>query len=360
MGRTLRTIIILLVVLLAAYAIWWKLRDNKRQMEEQVALTLEQDPRIPVTTATVRRDSFDQQFTVNGAFEASKETVIVPTVSGRVETLNVRTGAYVREGQTLLEVDDEYTRNELQAAEIELENARKNLERLENLVGEGGVTQQQYEEVKTKVESGEVKLESLRKRLKDHHIKAPISGHISLLPQRPMPVEGGFVGQGNPLFQVVNVDRLTLTVLLTADQVIRIREGQGVRATADVYPEYDFQGRIISTGIKPDMFSKRYPVEIEVDNHPQYRLRAGMNGKAYFELRPTAPMLVIPREAFAGSAREGTVFVIENGRATKRQVQAGETFGNQIEILRGLEEGEQIVLNGQINLEEESPVRIVE
>jgi membrane fusion protein (multidrug efflux system) len=360
MGRVIRTIIILLVSVAIGYGIWWKLRENKRQMEAQLEFTMEQEAQIPVTAAAVVRDSFDREFTVNGSFEASKETVVVPTVSGRIVALHVRTGSYVREGQTLLQVDNEYTQNELKAAEIELKNARRDLERLENLVGEGGVTEQQYEEVKTKVESGEVKLESLRKRLKDSDIKAPISGHISLLPQRPMPVEGGFVGQGNPLFQIVNIDRLTLTVLLTADQVIRVREGQKVRVTADVYPGHSYQGEIGSIGIKTDMFSKRYPVGIELDNHLQYRLRAGMNGKAYFELGATAAMLVIPREAFAGSVREGEVFVVKDGQAERRKVETGEIFGSQVEILRGLEEGEQVVLSGQINLEEGSAVRIID
>jgi len=360
MSRTVRIFLIILFAVALGYGIWWKLQQNKERMEAEVQLAMDQDSAIPVTTGRVDRQSFRQSFTLNGSFEASKEVVVVPTVNGQIIALNVRTGAHVREGEVLIEVDNEYTENELRAAELELKNARKNLERMENLIGEGGVTQRQYDEVKTKVESGEIKLQSLRKRIKDALIRAPISGHIMPLPQRPMPVEGGYVGQGNPLFQIVNVDRLKFNALLTAGQVVRINEGLPVRLTADVYPGEEYSGRVTAIGIKPDMFSKRYPVEIELPNSRSHPLRAGMSGKAYFELGESVATLVVPRDAFAGSVREGEVFVVKDGKALLRRVEAGEAYGNLIEVLSGLETGEQVVLSGQINLRDGDPVEIVE
>lgn len=360
MSRTVKFFLIILAAVALGYGIWWKLQQNKERLEAEVQLAMDQDAAVPVTTDTVTRQAFRKSFTLNGSFEASKEAVVVPTVNGQIIRLNMRNGAYVQQDQVLIEVDNEYTENELKAAELELKNARKNLERMENLIGEGGVTQRQYDEVKTKVESGEIKLESLRKRIKDALIRAPISGHITPLPQRPMPVEGGYVGQGNPLFQIVNVDRLHFNVLLTAGQVVRVDEGLEVGLSADVYPGEEYSGRVTAIGIKPDMFSKRYPVEIELPNSRSHPLRAGMSGKAFFDLGESVPALVIPRDAFAGSVREGEVFVVKDGKVRLRRIEAGEAYGNLIEVLSGLEAGEVVVVSGQINLQDGDPVEVVE
>ena len=360
MSRVIRTFAIILAGVALGYGVWWKLQQNKKQMEREVRLTSAQHLFVPVTVAAAGRKAFAQSFSVNGNFEASMQTVVVPTVNGQIISLNVRTGSFVRKDQILIEVDNEYTRNELKAAELNLKNARRDLERMENLIGEGGVTQRQFDEVKTKVESGEIQLESLRKRLSDSFIKAPISGTITPLPQRPMPVQGGFVGQGNPLFQIVNVQRVILNVLLTADQVIRVREGMAVTVTADVYPGREFQGKVASTGVTTDMFSKRYPVEIELANNREKPILGGMSGKAYFELGELVPSLVIPRKAFQGSIRSGTVFVVEDNTARQRQVETGELLGEMVEILSGLREGEQVVLTGQINLDDGVKVQVLE
>jgi len=360
MGRAIRTFFIVLVAAGLGYGVWWKLQDNKNKMEAEVRLTTQQNLFVPVTTAVAGREAFEQQFTINGSFKPSKEAVVVPTVNGQITKLNIRNGSYVREGAVMIEVDNEYTQNELRAAELQLRNARRDLQRMENLIGEGGVTQRQYDEVKTKVESGEIQLESLRKRLKDSYIKAPIAGNVTPLPQRPMPVEGGFVGQGNPLFQLVNVQRLLLEVLLTAEQVIRLKEGARVPVTADVYPGQEFQGRVVSIGIKTDMFSKRYPVEVELTNSREYPIRGGMSGKAYFDLGAMAPVLAIPRAAFISSPRDGAVFVVQDSTAVRRQVSTGAVYGDQVEILDGLQAGERVVLSGQINLEDGARVRVLD
>ena len=360
MGRVIRTVVILLVAVALGYGIWWKLQDNKEQMEAEVRLTTEQNRFVPVTVAVVGREAFAQRFSINGAFRPSQETVVVPTVNGQITKLNIRNGSYVHEGAVMIEVDSEYTENELKAAELKLKNARRNLERMENLIGEGGVTQRQYEEVQTEVESGEIQLESLRKRLQDSYIKAPISGTISPLPQRPMPVEGGFVGQGNPLFQIVNVQRIVLEVLLTAEQVIRIDKGLEVPVTADVYPGRKFTGRVVSIGIKTDMFSKRYPVEIELSNRQDAFIRGGMSGKAHFDLGVLAPVLAVPREAFIGSPRDGALFVLQDSTAVRRTVATGAVYGDRVEILDGLQAGERVVLSGQINLEDGVRVQVLE
>lgn len=360
MPRFLRLLILLIILLALGYAAWWKLQHNKQERAAEIALTLEENPEIPVTV--VRAGPLQQRdtFRVDGSFEPSQVVAVVPTVNGQILRLPARNGAYVRAGEVLLEVDNEYTQNELRAAEITLANAHRNLERMSTLIGEGGVTQQQYDEVKAKVESGEIQIESLRKRLKDAFIRAPINGTIAPIPQRPMPVKGGFVGQGNPLFQIVNTDRVLLNVPVTAAQVIRLREGQPVQITTSVYPGKTFAGTVSAIGVTTDFLSKRYPVEITIANDGDRSLRGGMSGQAIFDLGPAPAGLAVPRQAFIGPVEDGELFIIEKNQAYRRRVSTGALFGDQVLIRDGLREGEVVVISGQNNLSDSVQVRIVQ
>ncbi len=349
-------------ILIAALALvlWWVLQRNEAERQNLLELTSQQDSTVAVTAGTARMLSFRDSFTVNGTFEPWKQAVVVPTLSGQVERLLVSPGTYVRQGQVLLEIDNEYTVNELRAAEITLQQAQKDVTRMQNLVGEGGVTQRQYEEAQAKVESAQVKLESLRKRIQDAELKAPISGYVTPIPRNPLPVEGGFVGQGNPVFMLVDIQRLHLRVLLTAEQIGTIEKGQQVAVRCDALPDTIFTGKVGYIGVTTDFLSKRYPVDIELHNHPTNLIRGGMNGWAAFVGRQPGEQLVIPREAILRTAGEPEVYVLEQGHARRRTVRIGSNRGPYVTVLHGLQAGEQIVLSGQINLTDGSAVSVRE
>ncbi len=360
MNRIIRTVLILFLIVAASYGFWWQLSQNKEKMEEQVRLATAQLSFVPVKVAEAAPASFQEAFTVNGTFEPSRELAVVSTVNGEIIESNIRPGTYVEKGSLMLVADHEYTQNELDAARLKLQKAEKDVERMAKLIGEGGVTQAQYEEAKVELESAKIKIQSLEKRLSDSFIRAPISGTISLLPRTQEPIVGAFLGQGMPICQIVNVRNIRLKVQLTEEQIVRVQEGLEVKVTADVYPNAAFTGRVTFVGVKSEIMSKRFPAEIELANSRDYPLRGGMNGKAHFQLGEQSAPVAVPRRAFAGSIREGKLYVVENEVARIREVQTGRIFGEQVEVLSGLSAGEQVVLSGQINLEDNTKVKIVE
>jgi membrane fusion protein (multidrug efflux system) len=115
---------------------------------------------------------------------------------------------------------------------------------------------------------------------------------------------------------------------------------------------------VISVGVKADE-AKRFPVEIDVDNKRDHTLKAGMFGTAFFEGVNGHDALVIPRNALTGSIKEPKVFVVVGDTAILREVMIGQIDDNLVEITSGLEPGEEVVVSGQINLEERSPVIVV-
>lgn len=354
MKKTLNLILSLLLLGAIIYGIWWKLGQNKIKMAQESDLSLVLNQAIPVTVAIVGEAIFDHSITVNGTFQPSQQMMMISDVAGKVTQLNFRDGSFVQAGQILLSVDKEYLQNELEAAEINLAKGEKDLKRMENLIGEGGVTQAQYEEAKVAVESGKVKLKSLVKRIEDTNVKAPITGFIS---QKRVEM-GSVLGPGAPIAMLVNINPIVLITFLTEQQVITIKKGQQAQVRVDVYPDLILEGRVSFIDVQSDNL-KRFMVKIEVPNPSVTPIKAGMSGKVTFPNGNAPEVISIPRSAFVGSLLESRVYVIKNNKAILTTVKTGATYQNQVEIVDGLDVGDQVVISGKINLKDSTTVEII-
>ena len=103
-----------------------------------------------------------------------------------------------------------------------------------------------------------------------------------------------------------------------------------------------------------------FPVEIEVQNRGN--LKAGMYATAVFKTNhgaETQNMLTVPAEAFVNGVSSGQLFVVDNGTAKLIKVTTGKVYGDKVQILSGLNGGEQVITSGQINLDNGSKINIV-
>jgi RND family efflux transporter MFP subunit len=158
------------------------------------------------------------------------------------------------------------------------------------------------------------------------------------------------------LFELVNVSKLKLAITVNETQVANLKIGDKVEVKASVFPDLTFGGTVTFIAPKADA-SLNFPVEIEVASNPGNKLKAGMYGTAIFRSGNTAPAMMIPRSAFVGSVSANQVFVVENGNTARlRNVIAGRVIGDKVEVLQGLNEGENIITSGQINLADGSKI----
>ena len=141
--------------------------------------------------------------------------------------------------------------------------------------------------------------------------------------------------------------------------MFKLKPGDEVSVTTDVYPGVTFKGKISTISDQADN-AHTYPVEITLPNSKEHPLKGGMFGRVMFTSIKNNESVLIPREALMGSVKDAKVFVVENGIAKERNVIIGSTSDNMLEVLSGLKVGEQIVVNGQNNLKDQFKVNIVE
>jgi membrane fusion protein, multidrug efflux system len=156
----------------------------------------------------------------------------------------------------------------------------------------------------------------------------------------------------------VDVSRLKFIANVAESEVVHLRKGQKIRITTTLYPGVEYMGTVVSVGVKADD-ARRFPVEIEMVNDPANPLRAGMFGTASFGSGSPREALLVPRSSIIGSIKTPKVYVVENNTSILRTIRIGSANDHEVEVLDGLKEGDLVVTSGQINLDNNVAVKIV-
>lgn len=352
-----KIIITIVVIAVSLGVIAYVLTNNKKENEAKTAVVAEKNAAVSVKVDTVKVEDVSLDFISNGNFEPVQELKFSAEKSGKITSVLVKEGDFVSVGQTLAIVRSDVINVNAQNANAIYQNAVADYNRFENAFKTGGVTKQQLDQAKLAMVNAKSQLTQANINVGDTRIKAPISGFIN----KKM-IEVGSIVTGMPateLFEIVNVSKLKLNVSVNESQVASLKVGSPTKVKASVYPDKIFDGKITFIAAKADA-SLNFPVEIEITNNASKDLKAGMYGTAEFASQQQKQSLkIVPRNAFVGSVSSNQVFVVENGVAKLKTVTAGRILGDKVEILNGLNEGETVIVTGQINLQEGSAVEII-
>lgn len=354
MKKSTRIIITILAVVGILALIAYVLTNNKKKNEAKTAVVAETNSAIAVKIDTVTTADLNIDFDANGIFAAGQEINFAAETAGRVISVLVDEGSYVRKGQTLAVIKTDNLDVDVQNANEVYQNALKDKERYESALKTGGVTQQQVDQAELSLKNAAARVRQARIKVTDANIRASINGIVN----KRMIEPGSVLSPGTQLFEIVDVSKLTLDVAVSEHQVANLHIADVVDIEASVFPDKKFVGKIEFIAPKADA-NLNFPVKIGISNNAGQSLKAGMYGTAHFVFAQQAPAILIPRAAFIGGVSSNEVFIVDAGKAALRKVVAGRIFGDKVEVLEGLAAGEQVIVTGQINLVNGSPVSVI-
>lgn len=333
----------------------YKITNNKKEQTAQVAEVAKQVEKINVNVITATRADVNTDYSANGTFIPKAETNLSSEIAGRVTSVLVKEGSRVGAGQVVAVIKKDAIEVDMTQAQNNLQNAIIDNQRYENAFKTGGVTKQQVDNSRLQLKNAQAAVRAQGVRVNDATVRAGISGTIN----KKMVEPGMVVSPGTPMFEIVNINSLKLSVLVDESQVGRIQIGQTVKINVNALPEDSFAGKISFIAPKSDA-SLNFPVEIEITNNGS--LKAGMYATAIFKTNhgaETQNILTIPAEAFVNGVSSGQIFIVENGAAKLIKVTIGKVYGDKVQVLSGLNGGEQVITSGQINLDNGSKINIV-
>lgn len=329
-----------------------KLMANKEKAKQKIYIH-DMHAAVSVETQTPSMHSFENALTYLGTFDPVRQNTIASDASGKIISLNVEEGDHVSQGQIIAKVDDELLQLQLEQVDVQLEGQKNDDKRYDNLSKENAVAGVTVEKTKLGVKSTELQKKQIQKQLRSTNLKAPFSGVVT---KRLIDL-GSVVGPGAQLVEITDISSLKLTVSVPERDILKFRSGQEVQVTADVYGNKIFKGKVTNVSVVGDR-AHNFKVQITVNNAKQ-ELRAGMYGSVRLNNTKSVNALAIPRKALIGSSKSPRVYVVRNGIAQLVSFTAGTSDGDYVEVVNGLTKNDQIVIKGQVNLQDKNAVKII-
>lgn len=351
MKRTIIAVLVLIVAIAGSAVI---LKGNKEKMQAKTDLARKVNTTVPVQVAEVKTENLTGSFVATGSFSPSRQLVVVAEVAGKIISLPVDAGQYVKKGQLLARLDHVQADAELLAAQASFDKLSIDKKRYSTLVNTGGVTQAQLDEVVLQYVNAESRLTTARKKVSDTYITAPFGGYVN----KRYVEEGAYINVGKEVFELVDISTLKMVVNVTESQVLAVDQARAIKVNADVYPDVQYKAQVNFIGAKADG-NLKFPVELHVANVSQKPLRAGMFGRASFDLPASEPVKIIPRAALISSVSDASVFLLNGNQVAEKRIVVGRQYGEVIEVIDGLNTGDKVVTNGQINLRDGMQVSVI-
>lgn len=316
-----------------------------------------------VSAITASSQSWSPTLRAVGSLRAVRGTDIAPQLAGVVADVPFKSGEEVKAGDILLQlVDDDDVAN-LNALKASAELARLTYERNRELVKTRAVSQASLDNAIASYRSAQAQVAAQQALVAKKQIRAPFAGRVGI---RLVDV-GQYLSPGTKVTTLQSLDPIYIDFSLPQQSVRLVGPGQQVTAMTDAFPGQTFAGKIVAIDSKLDAETRNVSVRAELSN-PEHKLLPGMFGSVTIVTGAAKSVLTLPRTAITYNPYGQSIFLVKKGEAgedgkpslTVEQsfVTTGEARGDQIEIVKGVKEGDMVVTAGQIKLRNGSHVVI--
>ncbi len=295
---------------------------------------------VPVVTALPQRRPFGVQIEAVGTALANESVEITSKITNTITAIRFEEGQRVRRGSVLVELDRATVAAELAEAEANLAESRNQFNRGRDLSVTQALSRAQLDQLETSVKTGEAKVAASRARFNETVIRAPFDGRTGF---RRVSV-GGLVNSGAVITTLDDTSLIKLEFTVPQGFLGELVRGLPVQATVEGLPNRVFDGKVATIGSRIDTVTRSIAVRAELPN-ADGALRPGMFMSVDVKGRES-PTLMLPEEALVPEQGKAYVYVVADGRASRREVRTGGRLPGVVAVLAGLEDGERVIVEG--------------
>lgn len=280
-----------------------------------------------------------------GTLRSNESVILRPEVAGRIVQLNFSDGAPVRKGQQLVVFDSSVNKAELEQARAELNIARANFRRNEELASKKFISERAKDESSANVQVLEAKLALAQARLAKLEIRAPFSGVVGI---RTVSV-GDYVKDGADLVNLEDLSSVKVDFRIPEKYADAVKIGQGIEVMLDALPGKTYKARVDAIDPQYDSAGRSALLRGRIAN-PEGRLKPGMFARVRLIMAQREEALVVPEEAIVPMGQKVSVWKVLDGKAVRTEVKIGLRRDGKAEIVDGVQKGDVVVTAGQIRL----------
>lgn len=333
---------------------WMAARDVvQAESPAKAPLLPNAEKKVDVETRRATSVSLPRGVSAVGSLRSENSVILRPEVTGRISEINFDEGGKVKKGQVLVRLDDAVVQAELQQAQANLSLASSQYRRAVELTKQGFISKQARDEASSKLKVQQAAVALAKAHLEKTAILAPFDGLIGL---RNVSV-GDYVSPGIDLVPIESIDPLTVDFRVPEQFLDQVREGLTLALRFDALPGQERPGVVGAISPLVDVGGRSILLRATVGN-ADGALRPGLFARVQLQFA-NVKALVVPETALAPSGEAQYVYRVKQGHVERLAVAIGQRRGGNVEILKGLQEGDQVVVAGLQKVRDGTAVRIL-
>lgn len=310
------------------------------------------EDKVRVATLAIEPRPLAEEVVLTGELLADETVELRSQTSGHVATLHFDEGTHVRRGDLLIKIDDAALVAERHRVAVRLDFARRREARARTLREEETISQEVYEESASRVAELEAELGVIDTRIDQTEVRAPFDGVIGL---RSVSV-GSYLTPAVPVATLHALDPIKIDLQAPERYAQRIRVGDQIRFEV-TGSDSAHQATVYATEPRIDRQTRTLRIRARAPNRGG-TLLPGAFVRAHLELGTDAAALLVPSIALVQSLDSTTVFVVEDGIARSRTVHTGIRTEDLVEIVEGLDAGDEIIVSGVLQVQPGTAVSV--
>jgi RND family efflux transporter MFP subunit len=303
---------------------------------------------VPVKTVTVEPRIFETELSYHAVLSGIEESSAYAMVGDKVEKILVNVGDFVQKDQVLMTFPTDNPGAQYSQAKVAFENAKTAYKRVENLFNTGGISQQELDNAKAGYDVAAANWDAVQQSVK---VRAPISGQVT----KVNVTESENVRRDAELFMISKTNKLKAKVWVAESEIQQVKTELPAMA---VWNDSTISGKVVQVDMAMNQQVQAFGAVIEFDNRKNC-VTCGVTADVIIKTYKNPSAIVVERKNILNDQDGSFVYVVNIGNAKKRSVKLGKQEGIEIEILEGLKQGDELIVEGQLLLEQDSKVKII-
>lgn len=307
---------------------------------------------LEVKAVVLRQQQLQDAISISGSLIPDEEVKLTFETSGKITHLYFKEGAYVEQGTLLAKINDAPLQAQLHKLEAQLKLKQDRLYRQKTLLAKEAVSKEAFQEAEANLSALKAEIEGVKAQIAQTELRAPFSGNIGL---RTVST-GAFVTTSTPLATLTKTHPLKIQFSVPERYAGSLKAGAPLEFTAegDLTPH---TATVYATDSRVDPETRTYSVRARYAN-PRGELVPGRYVSVHLTTKEFGTALTVPSEAIVSEMGIDKVFVYRNGAAQPTPITKGLRTESQVQVLKGLCEGDTVITSGTMQLRTGQKVKI--
>jgi len=321
-----------------------------------------QPPPAAVTTIVAKQETWPSTLSVVGTTAPVHGVTVSADLPGTVDTITFDSGNFVHEGDVLVQLDTRQERAQLAALEAQRDLAKINYDRMRQLVNEGVISRMDYDKSTAEQKQTEANVGEIKATIQRKTIRAPFSGILGI---RQVNL-GQYMSAGTAIVSLQALNPIYANFNVPQQVMSQMRPGQNVKISTDGASGHEYTGRVNALESTVDESTRNVQVQATLAN-PENKLRPGMFVQVEVGVGAQRSLFPLPASAINYAAFGDSVYIVtdlkgpdgKTYRGVRQQfVKIGGARGDQIGIVSGLNQGDEVVTSGAFKLRNGAAVAV--